>query len=151
MVTGLCNETNVGVRDELKVIGNNQMTASTDKGTDFLPKFGRLLGTNAWCPNITDEDPYLQIDLGKKYDICAVEVQGEPGALLTTSFTLNSSTDGVTFTEYNSNEVISYSRIFVIYDPLSAVLTLSPKSELTSNFYPDIHALENTHSLSLKL
>ena len=102
-----CKETNVGIRDELKVIPDGQMTASSNNGTDFLPEFGRLQGTKAWCPDTdpVDGNPYLQIDLGLKYDICGVEAQGLPGASLTTSFTLSYSNDGSTFTGYNSNQV----------------------------------------------
>ncbi|XP_078350142.1 uncharacterized protein LOC144634970 [Oculina patagonica] len=96
---GLCNETNVGVRDELKVIPNGQMTASTNTGDAIL---GRLHGTSAWCPAAADATPYLQIDLGQKYVICGVEAQGDPGASFTTSFSLSTSQDDAspTFTDY---------------------------------------------------
>lgn len=112
LFTGTCNETNVGIRDELKIIPDDQMTASSNNGSDFLPQFGRLQGIKAWCPNISDEGPvYLQIDLGQKYVICGVEAQGLPGASVTTSFTLSYSNNGSTFTDYNSNQVMPHSRI----------------------------------------
>ena len=112
MFTGTCNETNVGIRDELKIIPDDQMTASSNNGSDFLPQFGRLQGMKAWCPNISDADPaHLQIDLGQRYVICGVEAQGQPGASVTTSFTLSYSNNGSTFTDFNSNQVISYCQI----------------------------------------
>lgn len=134
MFTGLCNETNVGVRDELKVIPNGQMTASTNTGDAIL---GRLHGTSAWCPAPADATPYLQIDLGQKYVICGVEAQGDPGASFTTSFSLSTSQDDAspTFTDYVPTTVISYSRIFVIYNFLSFfAFTLFLQSELTLTF-----------------
>lgn len=112
MLTGTCNETNVGIRDELRIIPDDQMTASSNNGSDFLPQLGRLQGMKAWCQNISDEGPaYLQIDLGQKYVICGVEAQGLPGASVTTSFTLSYSNNGSTFTDYNSNQVMPHSRI----------------------------------------
>lgn len=108
LFTGTCNDTNVGIRDDLKVIPNENMTASTEKGSNFLAKFGRLQGTNAWCPDPVDsgpDGPYLEIDLGQKYVICGVEAQGEPGASVTTSFTLDYSDDRMSFT--NSGQVMS--------------------------------------------
>ena len=111
LFTGTCNDTNVGIRDDLKVIPDGQMTASTEKGSNFLAEFGRLRGTNAWCPDPLDSDPYLEIDLGQKYVICGVEAQGEPGASVTTSFTLGSSDDGMLFTDFNSGQVMSYNQI----------------------------------------
>lgn len=100
--SGTCNETNVGIRNELKVIPDAQMTASSNNGNNFLPEFGRLEGTSVWCPDTdpADGDPYLEINLSQKYDICGVEVQGLPGASVTTNFTLSYSSDnGSTFVD----------------------------------------------------
>ena len=108
LFTGTCNDTNVGIRDDLKVIPNEKMNASTE---NFPAKFGRLRGANAWCPLSSDSDPYLQIDLGQKYVICGVEAQGLPGASVRTSFTLSFSNDGSTFTDLNPNQVMLYSQI----------------------------------------
>lgn len=74
------------------------MNASSNNGNNFRPKFGRLEGSSAWCPNSSDTNSYLEIDLGQKYDICGVEVQGLPGANERTNFTLSySDDDGSTF------------------------------------------------------
>lgn len=99
LFTGTCSDTNVGIRDELKVIPNDQMFARTER-SNFPAKFGRLQGTKAWCPLSNDTDPYLQIDLGQKYVICGVEAQGKPGASMTTGFTLDYAVDdGMAFTD----------------------------------------------------
>ncbi len=120
---GACNDTNVGVRDELKVIADGQMSASTDDGVN-LAKFGRLHGTMAWCPNSSDSSPRLDIDLGQNYDICAVEVQGLSGDMDQTNFTVSFSTDGSSFV---SPQVTSYSRIFASFfqPPSHPLITLS--------------------------
>ena len=90
------------------------MSNSSEKGPSFAAKFGRLHGTNAWCPDPNEmiaDGPYLQINLGQIYDICGVEAQGKPGAGITTSFTLSYSLDGASFTGFNSNQVTRYCRI----------------------------------------
>ena len=113
LFTGTCNDTNVGIRNDLKVIPDDQMDASTER-SNFPAEFGRLQGTKAWCPLSSDSvlgGPYLQIDLGQKYVICGVEAQGEPGASVTTSFTLGSSDDGVSFTDFNWGQVMSCGQI----------------------------------------
>ena len=104
--SGSCSDTPVGVRDELKVIPDDYMTASSVL-PGFPAKDGRLGGTSAWCPltNGSDTDPYLEISLGKSYVICGVEVQGKPNASEPTNFTLQSSTDGSNFTEVDSGKV----------------------------------------------
>ena len=104
--SGACSDTPVGVRDELKVIPDGNMTASSVL-PGFLAKDGRLAGTDAWCPQTdgSDTDPHLEISLGKSYVICGVEVQGKPGASESTNFTLQSSTDGTSFIAVDSGQV----------------------------------------------
>ena len=104
--SGSCSDTPVGVRDELKVIPDDNMTASSVL-PDFLAKDGRLAGTSAWCPqtNGSDTDPYLEISLGKSYIICGIEVQGKPNSSESTNFTLQSSTNGSNFIEVDSGQV----------------------------------------------
>ena len=105
--SGSCSDTPVGVRDELKVIPDDYMTASSVL-PGFLAKDGRLAGTGAWCPLTgSDTDPYLEISLGKSYVICGVEVQGKHNTSESTNFTLQSSTDGSNFIEVDSGQVIN--------------------------------------------
>ena len=104
--SGSCSDTPVGVRDELKVIPNDSMTAGSAL-TDFPAEDGRLAGTGAWCPQTNGNDSllYLQISLGKSYVICGVQVQGKPNALESTNFTLQSSTNGSAFTAIDLGKV----------------------------------------------
>lgn len=102
---GACSDTPVGVRDELKVIPDGSMNASSAL-TSFPAKDGRLAGKNAWCPLAAgnDSDPYLTIDLGRNYEICGVEVQGKPGATESTNFTLQFSINGLNFIDVDSGQ-----------------------------------------------
>ena len=104
----------MGVRDELKVIPDDYMTASSVL-PGFPAKDGRLAGTGAWCPltNGSDTDPYLEISLGKSYVICGIEVQGKPNAAESTNFTLQSSTNGSNFIEVDSGQVNNWTLIFI--------------------------------------
>ena len=110
--SGSCSDTPVGVRDELKVIPDDYMNASSVL-LGFPAKDGRLAGTGAWCANGSDDDPYLEISLGKSYVICGIEVQGKPNASESTNFTLHSSTDGSNFTEVDSGQVNNLPLIFI--------------------------------------
>ena len=88
------------------MIPNGNMSASSSLAS-FPASDGRLAGTGAWCPNVSDSDPYLTIYLGQSYVICGVEVQGKPGASESTNFTLKYSTDGTNFSDVDSGQVNS--------------------------------------------
>ena len=105
------------------------MTASSNNGDTFLPKFGRLEGTSAWCPGPAEmvlDGPYLQIDMGQKYVICGVEAQGLPGVSVTTSFNLSFSDDDSAYTGYNSDQVIGKTAEFVTCISVTFPLPLPP-------------------------
>ncbi|EDO43742.1 predicted protein, partial [Nematostella vectensis] len=55
----------------------------------------RLNGpTAAWIPDASDGSPWLQVDLGRQYMICAVGTQGHPsGGQWTTAYRLTTSLD----------------------------------------------------------
>jgi hypothetical protein len=40
----------------------------------------RLLGSSSWRPRDDDTNPWLQIDLGEIYYVCAVATQGDPNS-----------------------------------------------------------------------
>ena len=48
-------------------------------GYNVLPSYGRLNGArgNGWCAEINDKDQWLQVDLGKIIEVCAVATQGD--------------------------------------------------------------------------
>ena len=80
------------------------MTASSQAGEDFQPAYGRLHGDrgDGWCakePARTDE--WLQVDLGKTFQACAIATQGDRGHDVdvpswVTDFKLSYSSDGNT-------------------------------------------------------
>lgn len=112
------------------------MSNSSEKGPSFSAKFGRLHGTNAWCPDpneMSADGPYLQINLGQIYDICGVEAQGLSGTSVTTSFTLSYSVDG-TFNDFNSNQVTRYCRICQCV-PMSVTALICPSQPPRGNFH----------------
>ena len=92
------------------VVPDSNFTAKSyyqNGGTHFWPYFGRLHGTSGWCVSHSGEKHWLQVDLGKIYEVCAVATQGNKVAQeWTTLFALSTSLDGVTFTDYmEANQV----------------------------------------------
>lgn len=97
----------VGVADR-NIIPDARMTASTTHSAD-LPYYGRLNGkryNGVWCTKTRqiDED-YLQVDMGAVHSVCAVATQGPRNEIYTTSYKLQLSTDGVTWSFYKENNV----------------------------------------------
>ena len=85
-------------------ISDNNITASTVESISITPaKNGRMNYTlgSSWCAGTSDTNPYLQIDLQTLHIICAVSTQGNSQAdQWVTTYTLQISTDGSTFTNY---------------------------------------------------
>ena len=94
------------------------MTASSQYGESSPPAYGRLYGDrgDGWCaeePNSPDD--WLQVDLGKQVNVCAVATQGDRSSdgnggvhEWVTDFKLSYSSDGNTWTTYkygNGTEV----------------------------------------------
>ena len=97
----------VGVADR-NIIPDARMTAST-AFPDDPPNYGRLNGkrnNGVWCTKTRqiDED-YLQVDMGAVHSLCAVATQGPRNEIYTTSYKLQLSTDGVTWSFYKENNV----------------------------------------------
>ena len=95
------------------IIPDNQMNASSQFGDKFQQAYGRLYGNrgDGWCakePNRTDD--WLQVDLGKRTQLCAAATQGDRnGNEWVTHFKLSYSSDGNTWTTYqygNGSEVV---------------------------------------------
>lgn len=59
----------------------------------------RRRGTNAaWMPALTDDSPWIKVDLGEVHDVYTVQTQGRFDAnMYTTAFSVSSSLDDVTF------------------------------------------------------
>ena len=58
-----------------------------------------------WCANRSDLSPYLEIDLVDVHVICALSTRGNPqGDHWVETYTLQSSLDGTTWTEYKEGD-----------------------------------------------
>ena len=98
-----CEQFGVGVS---WYIHDNQLTASSELNAGTPAKNGRLnfVAGSSWCASSSDSSPYLQIDLQIPHIICAVSTQGNSqGSQWVESYTLQSSTDGTTWTDYKEN------------------------------------------------
>ncbi|KAL9950694.1 hypothetical protein ACROYT_G043234 [Oculina patagonica] len=84
-------------------IPDGNITASSVQNANTPAKNGRLnfASGSSWCAATSDTNPYLQIDLQTLHIICAVSTQGNSQAnKWVTRYTLQSSTDGLTWTNY---------------------------------------------------
>ncbi|EDO33416.1 predicted protein, partial [Nematostella vectensis] len=70
-----CGMSPVGVED-MGLLPDHRITASSFYDSRFLPKNGRLNSKTAWATKGVDQDDYLQIDLGNPVVLCGVATQG---------------------------------------------------------------------------
>ena len=87
-------------------IPDNRITSSSELNANTSSKNGRLNYTtgSSWCASTKDNNPYLQIDLQTLHIICAVSTQGNSQADdWVKTYTLQSSRDGVTWTNYEDS------------------------------------------------
>ena len=87
-------------------ISDNNITASSELNVNTPAKNGRLNYTagSSWCASNSDSNPYLQIDLQTLHIICAVSTQGNSqGDQWVEIYTLQSSSDGTTWTDYKKD------------------------------------------------
>ena len=98
-----CEQVDVGVS---WYILDHQLNASSELNANTPAKNGRLnfVAGSSWCASTSDTSPYLQVDLQIPYVICAVSTQGNSqGSQWVESYTLQSSTNGTTWTDYKEN------------------------------------------------
>ena len=59
-----------------------------------------------WCASLNDTSPYFEIDLGDVFVICALSTRGDPhdGEHWVESYTLETSLDGTTWTDYKEGD-----------------------------------------------
>jgi len=91
------------------------MTSKSFYNSKEHPYYGRLNGTRgngAWCPKTnSDSSDYLQVDMGAAHLVCAVATQGsKANSHWTTSYNLQLSTDGSTWTSYKEKGNIKVSK-----------------------------------------
>ena len=106
--------TPVGISDT-SVIPDSQLTASSYYNVHFQAAYGRLNGKrgDGWCPREPSRtDDWLQVDLGKTFQVCAVATQGDIyGNKWTTDFKLSYSSDGnnwATYKDSNNTKVVRF-------------------------------------------
>ena len=116
-VTSVCFNNAVGVAN-ISIIVDNQMTASTLRGNNYLPAYGRLHGNRGkgWCAQSCCEGyDWLQVDLGKTHQVCGFATQGHiVNAGMVTDLKLSFSIDGGAWTPYVDevgSEMVRISRI----------------------------------------
>ena len=101
---GDCVNLDLGM--ERGTIPDNKITASTVLNASTPAKNSRLNYTagSSWCSSTNDSNPYLQIDLQTLHIICAVSTQGNSqGDQWVETYTLQLSTDGTTWTDYEDD------------------------------------------------
>ena len=96
----------VGVVDPI-IIHDNQMSATSyyDKSYGYHPAHhGRLNTLSSWCSRRADgSQDWLQVDLGKTFELCGVATQGNGNGKYdewVTKFKLSYSADGSNWTTY---------------------------------------------------
>ena len=90
--------------------GSVYLNASSEHSASTPANNGRLNYTagSSWCASTGDSTPYLQINVQTLYIICAVSTQGNSQAdQWVKTYTLQSSTDGTTWTDYKEDEQIN--------------------------------------------
>ena len=118
----ICFNNAVGVADP-NIIADNQMTASSTfkEWKGHLPANGRLNEKRGygWCAlSCCENFDWLQVDLGKTYQMCGLATQGSSGSLheWVTEFKLSFSLDGDSWTIYqdvSGKEMVSFSSICI--------------------------------------
>ncbi|XP_031575396.1 uncharacterized protein LOC116308982 [Actinia tenebrosa] len=89
-------------------IPNQQMTSSSNAGSDFQPWLARLKNPRrAWCANKSDSAPYLQVDLWNTHKIRHISTQGFSSTSdnWVQEYTIGFSTDGDEWFTYKENGV----------------------------------------------
>ena len=109
-----CRKNPVGISDQAK-IPDSGLTASSKYSDYYQPAYGRLNGNrgDGWCAKeATRNDDWLQVDLGKTVQVCAVATQGDiNGNEWVTDFKLSFSTNGsdfITYKDGNGVDVVSF-------------------------------------------
>ena len=92
------------------LIPDSWLTSSSKLSANTPAKNGRLNYTagSSWCASSSDNYPYLEIDLQILHIICAISTQGNHKAdQWVKTFSLQSSTDGRTWTNYTEDNQVS--------------------------------------------
>lgn len=88
------------------------MTASSHFNSAYQSFYGRLLGGGAWCAKTSNSnDDWLQVDLGRTFQLSAVATQGDKnGKGGVTVFKLSYSIDGINWKIYQDENSTDWVR-----------------------------------------
>ena len=93
-----------------------------------LPAYGRLndVRGDGWCAKELDRtDDWLQVDLGKIFEVCGVATQGDAnGNEWVINFTLSYSFTGSNYQTYNDSNGVKMVRFYYIYRTVLLLQTL---------------------------
>ena len=98
------------------------MTASSfyENDDNYQPAYGRLHGTrgDGWCANERNGSDWLQVDLGKVFELCGVATQGDVTYdnedEWVTDFKLSYSSDGNNWESYKDGNGIEVVRLMIV-------------------------------------
>jgi len=130
--------TAVGVADA-NIIPNGKITSSSVYLRYYSYK-GRLNGALGWCAySPYNRNDFIQVDIGAVRSICAVATQGKKNGSYVTSYKLLLSSDGVSWTTYQEQNV---DKIFQANSDLNTVVQHSLANAAQARyvrFYPVTH------------
>ena len=109
----------VGISDQ-SIILDSKMTASSEFNNNFKAGYGRLNGKrgDGWCTKTNHQNDWLQVDLGKTIQMCAVATQGDiNGNEWTEEYKLFTSSDGKTWKPYKDENGAEMVRFGLVYEP----------------------------------
>ncbi|XP_048580732.1 receptor-type tyrosine-protein phosphatase mu isoform X2 [Nematostella vectensis] len=116
----MCGGQAIGISDS-HVISDAKLTASSSQ-SGFPASSGRLLGASAWKPVSlsTDKEPWIMVNLGAKYHVCAVGTQGSPvDGDRSTVYMIDYSLDGRSWTIENIDNTGNRDQNTIIKNPQS--------------------------------
>ena len=111
------------------LIPDSWLTSSSTLNANTPAKNGRLNYTagQSWCASSSDNYPYLEIDLQTLHIICAVSTQGNHQAdQWVKTFSLQSSTDGRTWTNYTDQVSVKVNTSHRLHPCLNYKIIKSP-------------------------
>ena len=116
------------------VIPDSWLSSSSKLNANTPGKNGRLNYTagSSWCASSSDNYPYLEINLQILHIICAISTQGNHQAdQWVKTFSLQTSTDGRTWTNYTEDNQVSIKVNTLVLD---RIFMLDYKSSHPINF-----------------
>ncbi|XP_028414254.1 EGF-like repeat and discoidin I-like domain-containing protein 3 [Dendronephthya gigantea] len=104
--TGFCNTSEVPLGVEDGRIKNYQMSSSTDENGFSVSK-GRLNGVDSWYSTKSDQNQWLQVDLGNQEIVTAIATQGSGGSFWVKTYSISYGVDKENLTSYKINATLT--------------------------------------------